>query len=1009
MSQAILSVLVTQAWQVALIAITIAIVTKAICKDRPHLAHVLWLLVLLKCLTPPVFSSPTSAFSWLGYQAPVVAAAIEPNSVSSLPRAFETRFTPPQIAEPTPQRFADATQATATTNSAFPRKQPPKHSSFTEAQPTASLVAAKTPAIGLSQILISTWLIGAAVLLAINLFRIWAYLYWLSRLPEMPAIAVREKALELQQRIGLRRKVRIKVLEAEVGPAVIGIFRPTLILPGSILAEKSMKELEPILGHEMIHIRRGDLIWSAVQIVSTSLLWFHPLVWLASKMVTRESERSCDEETIASLDCDNASYARSLIEILEIKHRLRVAPALPGVRPVDITTARLERVMKLGNGVHKRTPVWIWGTMIAVAIVILPGGPLTSGQEKNEIERSPQKLAVVETPPLHVPTEPSREINRQLSERDGESSDAQPLPSAYFMDQQNIENDDQTIVNGSFDIQDIRAAIQDTKQPNAIEEALMQWLEQIACEGNEHSNRGEPIPNVRQEIDRLEITATVTNLSRCTDALNEVRSLFKTRIVVETAFSTLSSELSPEVDRFEWVMATPKNAHTPGSSKPPAWTDNGVAQASFERDFTEPFDGVESASFIHRRAPLLYAFVDREVARKIAKKAGFEQSPTITTYDGQFASICEQSLRPFVTSVKKITSGKKVAIQPMIEVVGDGTTMGIRPTATENGSVKLDCVVNFSRLTTVTTSKVPIAVSSGGVALVQNPNSSELKIRFSKEIPADKSLVVRSSRHTRNAGGETGLIYSFFHCKVVKPSGLSLENVLLAKAARINEWKRSAERIEELRVEELERKKVAQEKENKKRNSVWLIRNPDSPEPGSKMTLELPDHMNLDVTGDFEQVVSNQRVQISGKLMKVELASVDSTGKVVPNTEKEVHISISGQVGEFLCDRTSAESVELNFKGDVTMNFAGFEVTANLIEFSAEKFLAQGDVKFESSDEMSVECTELRLDHSTSMMHIKGNAKLTRESRGLAPPMTLKSDEIEWNMETGEIKTSQAD
>ena len=34
-------------------------------------------------------------------------------------------------------------------------------------------------------------------------------------------------------------------------------------------------------------------------------------------MVTRESERSCDEENVASLGCQPATYARGLLEVLE--------------------------------------------------------------------------------------------------------------------------------------------------------------------------------------------------------------------------------------------------------------------------------------------------------------------------------------------------------------------------------------------------------------------------------------------------------------------------------------------------------------------------------------------------------------------------------------------------------------------------------------------------------------------------------------------------------------------
>ena len=99
-------------------------------------------------------------------------------------------------------------------------------------------------------------------------------------------------------------------------------------------------------------------------------------------MLTRESERCCDEETIAGLGCRPAEYARGLLEVLERKHQLRIAPALPGVRPVEITSARLERVMRLGNGIQKRTPLWVWLVMLFCGAVVLPGAAWAAVQER---------------------------------------------------------------------------------------------------------------------------------------------------------------------------------------------------------------------------------------------------------------------------------------------------------------------------------------------------------------------------------------------------------------------------------------------------------------------------------------------------------------------------------------------------------------------------------------------------------------------------------------------------
>ena len=55
----------TQAWQVTVLIVVVALSTRLLARNRPHLAHALWLVVLLKCVTPPVWSSASGAFCWV--------------------------------------------------------------------------------------------------------------------------------------------------------------------------------------------------------------------------------------------------------------------------------------------------------------------------------------------------------------------------------------------------------------------------------------------------------------------------------------------------------------------------------------------------------------------------------------------------------------------------------------------------------------------------------------------------------------------------------------------------------------------------------------------------------------------------------------------------------------------------------------------------------------------------------------------------------------------------------
>ena len=65
MTSNLLSLLWTQTWQIAVLAIIVAVFARFAAKNRPHLAHVMWVLVLIKCVTPPLWSHSFGVFSQL--------------------------------------------------------------------------------------------------------------------------------------------------------------------------------------------------------------------------------------------------------------------------------------------------------------------------------------------------------------------------------------------------------------------------------------------------------------------------------------------------------------------------------------------------------------------------------------------------------------------------------------------------------------------------------------------------------------------------------------------------------------------------------------------------------------------------------------------------------------------------------------------------------------------------------------------------------------------------------
>ncbi len=58
-----LSIVIAQTWQVAVLSGIVWLVVRYATRERSHVSHMLWTLVLIKCLTPPIWSSPVGLFS----------------------------------------------------------------------------------------------------------------------------------------------------------------------------------------------------------------------------------------------------------------------------------------------------------------------------------------------------------------------------------------------------------------------------------------------------------------------------------------------------------------------------------------------------------------------------------------------------------------------------------------------------------------------------------------------------------------------------------------------------------------------------------------------------------------------------------------------------------------------------------------------------------------------------------------------------------------------------------
>lgn len=222
------------------------------------------------------------------------------------------------------------------------------------------------------------WLVGAG-LLGLRLAAGFAYLGALIRRAQREPQGRLERAMQAaRQRLGLRRRVRVRVSEAVSGPLVAGILRPVVLVPPEFGRPLSDKQLQMVFAHELGHVARWDNLLLVVQRVAELALFFHPAVWLCGRYSRREADAACDERVIAAYGA-RADYADGLTKVAEtgIGRARGAAWGTLAAAEADLPR-RVRDILKGGaKPMKRRAGVMSVVVFILIAVVGLPGATLT--------------------------------------------------------------------------------------------------------------------------------------------------------------------------------------------------------------------------------------------------------------------------------------------------------------------------------------------------------------------------------------------------------------------------------------------------------------------------------------------------------------------------------------------------------------------------------------------------------------------------------------------------------
>lgn len=108
-------------------------------------------------------------------------------------------------------------------------------------------------------------------------------------------------------------KAQIKLIKGLPSPCVVGLFKPTILLPDTLFNEK---ELTYILKHEYLHVSRMDLFIKFFYEILIAVYWWNPIMYVFRKQLTHIIELNVDHELTNSFtDAEKLEYIELLLKV----------------------------------------------------------------------------------------------------------------------------------------------------------------------------------------------------------------------------------------------------------------------------------------------------------------------------------------------------------------------------------------------------------------------------------------------------------------------------------------------------------------------------------------------------------------------------------------------------------------------------------------------------------------------------------------------------------------------
>ncbi len=352
--EAILGLGLTNAVMAGALAIAAAIVSRV--ARRPALAHGLWMIVMVKLITPPLWNVAL----------PDVRSWIAAKTSTAEPVMYE-------FVEVVDDDLDDI-EAEAV---ALPESPPPAPPFYT--QINWPVVAALV------------WGGGSLIWLSSAVLRIRRF-HTVIRQADLAPPDVQMLTDSIAERLGLRVAPEVWTTAGTISPLVWAFGGPArLLIPEILWKSLNHTQRSTLITHELAHLRRHDHRVRWIELAATAIYWWCPVLWWARRELREAEEQCCDAWVVWAWPKAAKAYATALLETLDFLAETRTAVPLAASGAGHVRQLKRRMTMILRGLTPRSLPVAGRLALVGLGALLLPMIP-TLAQDAPKAEKEAKEL-----------------------------------------------------------------------------------------------------------------------------------------------------------------------------------------------------------------------------------------------------------------------------------------------------------------------------------------------------------------------------------------------------------------------------------------------------------------------------------------------------------------------------------------------------------------------------------------------------------------------------------------